>query len=128
MGEPPVPLIVIDRLIAIGSAGMMAAVAQARHGALKGMLKPDHVAIGSINSPMQCMMKGICAQCLQMHRDPETDEETMVFSCAGQDQLLDWVDFSVLMERLKQQSVQEKLTAQWIDRCLSQLGMRHRSP
>ncbi len=128
MGEPPVPLIDIDRLIAIGSAGMMAAVAQARHGALKGMLKPDHVAIGSINSPMQCMMKGICAQCLQMHRDPETDEETMVFSCAGQDQLLDWVDFSVLMERLKQQSVQEKLTAQWIDRCLSQLGMRHRSP
>ncbi|GMR00443.1 MAG: FAD-dependent oxidoreductase [Zetaproteobacteria bacterium] len=125
MGEPSIPLIEIDRLIAIGSAGMMAAVARARHGTLKGMLKPDHVAIGSINSPMQCMMKGICAQCLQVHRDPETDEETMVFSCANQDQLLDWVDFSVLMERLGQQSVQEKLTVQWIDHCLVRIGIRN---
>jgi len=125
MGEPSIPLLEIDRLIAIGSAGMMAAVARARHGVLKGMLKPDHVAIGSINSPMQCMMKGICAQCLQVHRDPETDEETMVFSCANQDQLLDWVDFSVLTGRLGQQSVQEKLTAQWIDHCLVQLGIRN---
>jgi len=118
MGEPSIPLIEIDRLIAIGSAGMMAAIARARHDTLKSALKPDHVAIGSINSPMQCMMKGICAQCLQIHRDPETDEETMVFSCANQDQLLDWVDFSVLMERLGQQSVQEKLTTQWIDHCM----------
>ena len=45
----------------------MAAVAQARHGVLKPYLKPDHLAIGSINSPMQCMMKEICAQCLQPH-------------------------------------------------------------
>ncbi len=118
MGEPSIPLLEVDRLIAIGSAGMMAAVARARHGVLKGMLKADHIAIGSINSPMQCMMKGICAQCLQVHRDPETDEETMVFSCANQDQLLDWVDFSVLMERLGQQSAQEKLTAQWIGHLL----------
>jgi len=26
-------------------------------------LKRDHIGIGSINSPMQCMMKEICAQC-----------------------------------------------------------------
>jgi len=120
MGEPSIPLLEVDRLIAIGSAGMMAAVARARHGVLRGMLKADHIAIGSINSPMQCMMKGICAQCLQVHRDPETAEETMVFSCANQDQLLDWVDFSVLMERLGQQSAQEKLTAQWIGHLLQE--------
>ncbi len=124
IGEPSIPLLDIDRIIVIGSAGMMAAVARARHGVLKDALKPDHVAIGSINSPMQCMMKGICAQCLQIRRDPETDEETIVFSCANQDQLLDWVDFSALMERLGQQSVQEKLTAQWIDHCLIRLGRR----
>jgi len=125
MGDPSIPLLEIDRLIAIGSVGMMAAVARARHGVLRDALKPDHVAIGSINSPMQCMMKGICAQCLQIHRDPETDEKTIVFSCANQDQLLDWVDFSALTERLGQQSVQEKLTAQWIDHCLVRLGMRN---
>ncbi len=124
LGETPISLGDVDRLIAIGSAPMMAAVAKARHDALKGVLREDHIAIGSINSPMQCMMKGICAQCLQLHRDPETEEETMVFSCADQDQQLDWVDFSVLIERLRQQSVQEKLTAQWLDRCLTRMGVR----
>jgi hypothetical protein len=46
-----------DRLIAIGSDRMMAAVAQARHSVLAPYLKPGHLAFGSINSPMQCMMK-----------------------------------------------------------------------
>lgn len=124
LGQPVIALGDVDRLIAIGSAQMMAAVAKARHSQLKNMLPPDHIAIGSINSPMQCMMKGVCAQCLQTQHDPTSGRETMVFSCANQDQPLDWVDFDVLMGRLKQQSVEEKLTAQWIDRCLHQLGVR----
>ena len=47
---------------------------------------PVITAIGSINSPMQCMMKEICAQCLQVHKDPATGVETVVFSCFNQDQ------------------------------------------
>jgi len=39
--------------------------------------QPGHVAIGSINSPMQCMMKGVCAQCLCKHVDPDTGEIEM---------------------------------------------------
>jgi NAD(P)H-flavin reductase len=113
-----------DRIIAIGSDGMMAAVARARHGALAPYLKPEHHAIGSINSPMQCMMKEICAQCLQMHKDPQTGEETVVFSCFNQDQALDKVDWANLRTRLSQNGVQEKLTKQWIDRCLHQIGVR----
>ena len=111
-------------MIAIGSDGMMAAVAQARHGVLHPLLNPQHVAIGSINSPMQCMMKEICAQCLQKHIDPVTKEEYYVYSCFNQDQLLDHVSFPHLRERLKQNSVQEKLTAQWIDACLKRLQWR----
>ncbi|MDP9114923.1 MAG: FAD-dependent oxidoreductase, partial [Acidobacteriota bacterium] len=72
LGEAPIPLHAVDRVMAIGSDGMMAAVARARHTVLAKYLKPDHVGIGSINSPMQCMMKEICAQCLQIHRDPPT--------------------------------------------------------
>ena len=34
------------------------------------------------------MMKEICAQCLQRHIDPESKQETFVFSCFNQDQLL----------------------------------------
>ncbi len=56
------------------------------------------------------MMKEICAQCLQMHRDPVTGEETVVFSCFNQDQPLDHVDFGNLRARLSQNGVQEKLT------------------
>jgi hypothetical protein len=88
---------------------------------LKRFLKEKHVAIGSINSPMQCMMKEICAQCLQPHVDPATGKTTYVFSCFNQDQPLDQVDFSALAQRLAQNGVQEKLTALWIDRCLKLL-------
>ena len=68
----------VDRIIAIGSDRMMAAVAKARHAVLSPYLKAAHVALGSINSPMQCMMKEVCAHCLQKHRDPVTGEETVV--------------------------------------------------
>jgi NADPH-dependent glutamate synthase beta subunit-like oxidoreductase/NAD(P)H-flavin reductase len=110
-----------DRIIAIGSDRMMAAVALARHGVLQKYLKPGHVAIGSINSPMQCMMKEICAQCLQPHVDPATGSTSYVFSCFNQDQPLDQVDFGALAQRLAQNGVQEKLTALWIGRCLKLL-------
>jgi hypothetical protein len=111
-------------VIAIGSDGMMAAVARARHGILSAYLKPGHIAIASINSPMQCMMKEICAQCLQVHRDPATGVESVVFSCFNQDQNLDHVDFDNLRARLGQNGVQEKLTRLWIDRSLRYLGVR----
>ncbi len=106
-----------DRIIAIGSDRMMAAVARARHDVLKPHLKAKHMAIGSINSPMQCMMKEICAQCVQPHKDPVSGETTYVFSCFNQDQELDKVDFGILNDRLSQNAVQEKLTVRWIERC-----------
>ncbi len=70
------------------------------------------------------MMKEICAQCLQPHVDPVTGERSVVFSCFNQDQPLDCVDFPALRERLGQNALQEKLTAQWIDRCLRRLELR----
>ncbi len=124
LGDQPISLGDVDRVIAIGSDGMMAAVARARQGILAQHLKPGHKAIASINSPMQCMMKEICAQCLQVHRDPESGVERVVFSCFNQDQDLDHVDFDNLRARLGQNGVQEKLTRLWIDRSLRQLGLR----
>ncbi|MBI3371117.1 MAG: FAD-dependent oxidoreductase [Betaproteobacteria bacterium] len=121
LGTPVLRLEDADRLIAIGSDRMMAAVARARHDVLHPHLKASHVAIGSINSPMQCMMKEICAQCLQPHRDPVSGETSWVFSCFNQDQPLDSVDFSALHERLKQNSLAEKLTVKWIRHCMPEL-------
>ena len=120
LGDTPMRFEDVDHIIAIGSDRMMAAVKEARHGVLKPYLKGDHVAIGSINSPMQCMMKGVCAQCLCKHVDPETGEEHFVYSCYNQDQPLDWVDFPNLAARLRQNSVQEKLSNMWLDYLLQQ--------
>ncbi len=124
LGDVTIPLNQADRLVVIGSDGMMRGVQQARHTKLAAYLNPDHHAIGSINSPMQCMMKEICAQCLQTHRDPVSGKETVVFSCFNQDQPLDHVRFDHLRSRLSQNGVQEKLTKLWIDHCLSTLGVR----
>ena len=116
LGDAGIKLPDADRIIVIGSDRMMAAVAQARHTVLRGHLKAGHFAVGSINSPMQCMMKEICAQCLQPH--VMADGTTRyVFSCFNQDQELDRVDWQGLNDRLRQNSVQEKLTAGWIATC-----------
>ena len=127
LGNVPIPLSEADRLVVIGSDGMMRGVQEARHGVLRPYLDPAHHAIGSINSPMQCMMKEICAQCLQTHRDPVTGKENVVFSCFNQDQPLDHVRFDHLRGRLSQNGVQEKLTKLWINECLCRIGFRHRA-
>jgi hypothetical protein len=125
LGRQIVPLSTVDRIIAIGSDRMMAAVKASRHGVLEPHLKKDHIGIGSINSPMQCMMKEVCAQCLQKHIDPVTGKEEIIFSCFNQDQELDRVDFPNLAARLRQNTVQEKLASMWLDHLLAGQNLPH---
>ncbi len=125
LGQQAVDLKQVDRIIAIGSDRMMNGVREARHATLKPYLNEKHVAIGSINSPMQCMMKEVCAQCLQRHVNPHTGEEFFVFSCFNQDQHLDFVDFKNLNDRLKANSIQEKLTNLWLDRIFGNEEFKH---
>ena len=115
LGDQPISLADVDHLVVIGSDRMMAAVKSARFDVLKPYLKKAHHAIGSINSPMQCMMKGICAQCLCKHVDADSGKEYFVYSCYNQDQDLDKVDFTHLNARLRQNTVQEKLSNLWLD-------------
>ena len=58
----------------------------------------------TLNSPMQCMMKGICGQCIQK----VTDSREYIFSCSCQDQDSDIIDFEILKKRLQQNSLSEK--------------------
>ena len=99
-----------DRIFVVGSAGMMAAVGRAfaPGGALSGRVREDCARVVSVNAPMQCMMKGLCAQCLQRREDG-----SLAFACAGQDMPMDGVDFDFLHERLGLNGVQEKLDAAW---------------
>jgi NAD(P)H-flavin reductase len=125
LGEQIVPLQGVSRMIVIGSDRMMAAVKAARRAQLAPYLRADHVAIASINSPMQCMMKEVCAQCLQKHVDPKTGQEEYVFSCFNQDQDIDRVDFPHLNARLRQNTVQEKLSDAWLAHLLEALKLTH---
>lgn len=120
LGAQTVSLSDVDRIIAIGSDRMMNGVKEARFTSLKPFLKENHIAIGSINSPMQCMMKEVCAQCLQRHVNPHTGEEVFIFSCFNQDQNLDFVDFKNLNDRLRMNSVQEKLSNLMLDKLLKE--------
>jgi NADPH-dependent glutamate synthase beta subunit-like oxidoreductase/NAD(P)H-flavin reductase len=125
LGRTAIALSDVGRLIAIGSDRMMAAVARARHGILAPYLSPRHVGIGSINSPMQCMMKEVCAQCLQRHVDPVTGaEKEIIFSCFNQDQKLDEMDWGNLAARLRQNTVVEKVTNLWLERLLAKRDVR----
>jgi NADPH-dependent glutamate synthase beta subunit-like oxidoreductase/NAD(P)H-flavin reductase len=98
----------INKIITAGSPGMMEAIRDARKTFLKDYLS-GHEAVANVNSPMQCMMKAVCAQCLQRNIDPETGKEKYVYSCECQEQKLDEVDFSNLDERLSMNSPIEKL-------------------
>lgn len=118
LGEMLVPLGEVDRIIAIGSDRMMAAVAHARRSTLAHLLKKTHVAVASINSPMQCMLKEVCAQCLQRHIDPVTGKETYVFSCFNQDQAQDTMDWQHLAARLRQNTLLEKLSGRYVQTLL----------
>lgn len=111
---PPIPIDQVNRIITIGSDLMMAAVSCARKTVLKPYLNLTHKAICSLNSPMQCMMKGICGQCIQTTVNSITGQAQVIFACSAQDQLLDEVDFEILHDRLKQNSLLEKQTKAWV--------------
>jgi NADPH-dependent glutamate synthase beta subunit-like oxidoreductase/NAD(P)H-flavin reductase len=103
----------VEHVMLIGSDGMMAAAAKYLQ-ALPFKTKPKMMA--SINSPMQCMMKEICAQCLQRHMDPKTGKEHFVFSCVNQDQSAETVDFDFLKKRLQQNRISENIAKKWLEK------------
>lgn len=103
LGSAPISMQAADRIIAIGSDRMMAAVAAARHQQLAPYLKVEHFAVGSINSPMQCMMKEICAQCLQPQRILSQEIFPMFFllqsgSAVGSGRF-QWIGFALASEQ-----------------------------
>ena len=117
LGEQSIPLQDAEHLLVIGSDRMMAAVHRAISGDLQALFHPQIEGMASINSPMQCMMKEICGQCLC--RQWVNGKETFVYSCFNQDQPLAAVDFTHLQARLRQNSVQEKLADLYLSCLLS---------
>jgi hypothetical protein len=99
----------------MGNEEMMHKIAKVRHYDLKYELSKSNIGIASLNNPMQCMLKGICSQCLQKKIDEKTGEEKYFYSCISQDQKIDEIDFEFLKNRCNQNSLQEKLTKDWLN-------------
>ncbi len=119
--HPPIALQDVDRLLVIGGSHIVRRVRDARRGPLGKFLSKNPVAIGSANSAMQCMLKGVCAQCLQWQIDPATGHRTKaVFACSWQDEPIDIIDLDNLDDRLAQNRLQEHLTNLWLDHLFQQ--------
>jgi NADPH-dependent glutamate synthase beta subunit-like oxidoreductase/NAD(P)H-flavin reductase len=115
-----IPLNQVDRILVMGSTGLLRGFQAGLEGVLKQHFRPDVQALGTVGSPMQCMLKGVCAQCLQWQRDPETGSRTRaVFSCAEQDQPLGWIDLDNLAARQAQNQLLDRLTSLWLDYVLT---------
>lgn len=119
--EGAIPLSDVDRIMVMGGTGLLKGFQSAVQGELKARFAADCDAFGTVGSPMQCMMQGVCAQCLQWQIDPETGERTRpVFSCAGQDQPLTWIDLDNLAARQQQNRLSDRLNGQWLEQVLQQ--------
>jgi NAD(P)H-flavin reductase len=109
----------VDEIYVMGSTGLLRELKSALRGELKAAFKEDINVVGTVGSPMQCMLKGVCAQCVQWQIDPETGQRTEpVFSCAMQDQPLFAIDLENLAARQTQNRLAEHLTSLWLDHVL----------
>ena len=110
----------IDRIMVMGGTGLLSGMQAALDGVLKPLFREDVQAIGTVGSPMQCMMKGVCGQCLQWQIDPATGRRTRaVYSCSQQEQPLSWIDLSHLSHRQGMNRASDMLHARWLDHLLS---------
>ncbi len=105
----------IDVVLTMGNDQMMHKVAQIYHQELKENLSDAAIGIVSLNNPMQCMLKGVCSQCLHRKVDAKTGQEKFFYACLAQDQKLSEIDFNFLKNRCGQNSLSEKLTRSWLE-------------
>ena len=106
----------VDRVFTIGNNQMMHNVAKIRHKKLAKSFSDAKFAIASLNSSMQCMLKGVCSQCLQKRINDQGEEEYF-YSCADQDQNMDQFDFEFLHNRCAQNSLMEKVSKHYVEIC-----------
>ena len=106
----------IDRIQVIGDYALLQEIQKARHHELSSYLPKNPKMFGSVSTNMQCMLKGVCAQCLQWQIDPHSGQRTKaVYACSWQDQPLELIDFESLNDRLQENKLAEYLSNLWLD-------------
>jgi NADPH-dependent glutamate synthase beta subunit-like oxidoreductase len=91
-----------DMVVIKGVATFVAKIKNLRFGQLKSSFVRNPKTTALVLGPMNCMLKGICAQCLQWQIDPITELRTKeVYACSWQDQPLEVIAVDHLLERDK---------------------------
>ncbi len=109
----------LDRITFITHPAHLQAFQHLRLNTLQNAFKPDIRIFASVYSTMQCMLKGVCAQCLQWQIDPATGKRSKaVFACSWQDQPIDFIELENLSDRLGQNRVSECLSNLWLEHIL----------
>jgi len=108
------PLTRITTVVVIGEGLLIKRVRNCKR--LKSLLAPGVNFLASVYGPMQCMLKGVCAQCLQWQIDPQTGQrKKAVYACSWQHQPIEKIDIENIEERLCQNRCQEILSGLWLD-------------
>lgn len=117
LGQTPViSLHDVDRIFVVGTPDLLRAFQSRRKTVLKPYLLKDPKVFGSVYGNMQCMLKGVCAQCLQWQIDPETGARTKaVFACSWQDQPLEIIDIDHIDARAAQNHLLDQINLLWVD-------------
>ncbi len=111
-----IPLADVDKVFIMGGTDLLRQFQTARAQLVKEHLIKNPTVIGSVYGNMQCMLKGVCAQCLQWQIDPDTGKRTKaVFACSWQDQPLEIIDIDHLDERGMQNRLSEQINKWWVD-------------
>ena len=114
LGKKKIDLNDVAYSLCMGSPAFLEMFKAARMDSLSKYFS-DVKMIGSVDSPMQCMMKGVCADCFQRLVDPSTGEERFVYSCSEQFQDIEHIDFENLRERLNNSSPFSKVNARYFN-------------
>ena len=106
-----------DAMLVIAGGSLLAELRQALSSGLP-MLSDPQAVWATMAPPMQCMMQGVCAQCLVWVQDGTMRQA--VFACAEQDQPLQSIDLGTLRARQNQNRLLDILDAAYLRLLLSQ--------
>ena len=105
-----------DAMLVIGGGTLLVELRQALAGGLPVLSDPAALW-ATMAPPMQCMMQGVCAQCLVWVQ--EGSVRRAVFACAEQDQPLQAIDLESLRARQNQNRLLDALDAAYLRTVLS---------
>lgn len=104
-------LVLVDDIIIHGANNLNVMIKNALMNEWKDVFPQKPSCKGSINAPMQCMMKGICSQCIHFYEDSiGSGIWRMGYSCKENHQSIQNVDFDYLNCRMERNSVLEKIS------------------